>query len=55
MSIQGARCAAKLRSSDPPTNAVVAAHIGQTSLKQYPSKCSSEILVEDGVDDGIQD
>lgn len=54
VSIQGARCAAVLRSKNFPTNAFVAAHICQTSLEQNPSECPPEIFVKNCIDNRIQ-
>lgn len=39
---------------DTGMNAPIAAHIGQTSLEEYTAKCSSKVLIEDGIDGRIQ-
>jgi hypothetical protein len=54
MSIEGTGCAAILRSTYSSTDAFVAAHVRQTSLEQDPPERPAEVLVEDGVDDGIE-
>lgn len=53
-SVEGTRCAAELRSTYPPTDAFITAHVSQTSLKQNPPKRPSEVLIENGVNNRIQ-
>lgn len=50
-----ARCSSLLRHANPVRDASIAAHVGQTSLEQDPTKRPPKVLVEDGVYDRIQD
>lgn len=54
VSVKGAWCTTVLRGAYSSAYALVAAHISQTSLEQYPPERSSEVLVEDGVNDRVQ-
>lgn len=52
--VEGAWSTTVLRGAYTSAYALVAAHVGQTSLKQYPPKRSSEVLIEDRVNNRIQ-
>lgn len=49
-----ARCCPLLRHANPVRDTTIAAHVGQTSLEQDPAERPSEVLVEDGINHGIQ-